>query len=116
MRPILALGGVFAVALVVGGTLQLKREKTYADERQECEQTLHVYAKHLEDSRRHFEPPRYPSCILELEQVEGKRNPDYYKYNYRVEGDLQSYELTCRNGHGGTYPAYRSQRGLYLLR
>lgn len=113
MRPVFALGLVFAIALVVGGGYHFQKQKSYAEERAECEKALHVYAQHLEDARRHYEPPRYVSCILELETLEGKRNEDYYKYHYRVEADRQSYELTCITGHGGIYPAYATGRGIF---
>jgi hypothetical protein len=113
MRPILALGLVCTALTLITGLVTLQRQSRFESETRDCESRLHLLAKRLEIARWNANPKRYVTCLAELEQIEGQRRPEYEEYRYRVEGDGQNYEVTCKTGHGGSWPAYSHRRGLY---
>ena len=113
MRPVVALGGVFIVGVAIWGLVQWQSENRDLKDCRDCEHQLHLLAKSLETARWNARPHRYVTCLAELEQIEGKRNPIYDQYRYRVDGDGQGYELLCKTGHGDRWPAYNPRRGLY---
>jgi len=107
--------GLALLGLVTAATLfDRGQSRKHLEQRWQCEAFLHQMAARLERARRELgEPPHYPTCLAELEQLEGRRTPEFKNYLYRVDSDGQTFEILCRRGHGQHWPVYHSRRGLY---